>query len=567
MDKPFEVVDPVEVPGIGQFHSYTIDDAATRANFMIYHGIDPVEIKKKYGAELKNMLDSNRMAAAQATSFILYRQIANQINELNADLNNCMGCGKPHHQHETHRTLPHIVEGVKVCKMCGKPPELHHPSIQRIKAVELLRMAEQWLKNVIAFKDGNSRNAQALLRDLYLECTTPWNEVISPGWKDSYTNVPFPKDEEVFVEQTNWNHYVVNKARELYPHSDAGSLEQRRQWIEANQEFTGTEEMLELDEDRGFLPDHMRNEFEITSGWELRAEIRDMCVEAQEKINARLEKIDQVKTRLDYHRSHSNYAAMKRLKGKIPHERMKIHGIKVNTALDINKRMDQWRFDHPIQDILVGLSVAHEWFVNLEDLSVNGQTLMQFSEDNPEILERINTGGAFSEGELPDGADEYLLEQVLSTYPVTHAETTMTRAWNEGYIRAVINGAPIDGDQAAHNKAWDYYRSSISKDGQAAFIATLKDKKKTAGDAWRTFYAVARGVGKVWDVPDHFTEHALVTRLNIGGTYRKTIKWERAAEMLEADQLQIDLERARTALESKSWGGVFLQKIIEKLGN
>ena len=129
----------------------------------------------------------------------------------------------------------------------------------------------RWSKRL---RDLDNEPARAILRDIQLECTMPFNELESPHWLDSYTgeivsddnchhcNQPVPTDMKkcpacdtpVIIgniphKLPDWQHFLVTRFPDAYADEELA-----QQAMKASSQWVGVEEEMYILEDRGYEP-------------------------------------------------------------------------------------------------------------------------------------------------------------------------------------------------------------------------------------------------------------------------------------------------------------------------
>ena len=204
-----------------------------------------------------------------------------------------------------------------------------------------------------------------------------------------------------------------------------------------------------------------------------------------------------------------------------------------------------------------------------------------FRQFGDEILENRHSSGLSSErlndDEIAATCDRFLVE-ILNTYPERDKDTTRTRLWNEHFIRAVIEGAPLyykeaeDGDlkigepkddrkMTAYDLAWMGWRSATSPTGARAFSDALRQGKSMKA-AWSTFYTEGRKAGEIKDVIVKVNQKGLVVTPNCG-VEERAIDWRIATIKAKANEFDFrDMkDKLLEVLRQTGWAPQFLKAL------
>lgn len=542
------IEEPTAVQGLLEdFNTYVWNDAPAKAEALCKNGNDPIEVWEKYGEELLDMLRNNNHRAVQAASMhvVLLKKMNDILSEMEEDARRCYECGDHHN-----------FVGKTKCEVCGETKKKHHKLKLANKPVELYRQYGKWLRRAMKQNIPSvSSRAQLLLASLTLGTQTAYNELETPGWMDSYTLEPV--EDEDYHEVNSWAKYIAQKAMELYPDSE----EDQDAFISANSEAFDTDDeyiMEELEEDRGFLPDYMKEEYPITTGWQIRGEVLDVAMAAQDTINDLRDEINETMATFRVLKAKGDWKTMKSMKGQTGRIKDAIEAVKQGASKEITAMIRSWRGQHEIQDRAIAAAVVDDWFIDLDHFP----TISTFLDDNPEVLDAVIDGAQMRTDPLVSDYGEIALKSHLEQFPIYADNPRDTRAWQEGYVRAVAAGANIIGENNATDKAWDFYRNSISPEGQARFVEVF-NATKNLSRAWAAFYREGRRIGQIWSVPVSVNSAGITVRPQIGGSFRQKLNWNQAARQVKDGRLVItDIERARELLSKNNWGEALLAALV-----
>jgi hypothetical protein len=199
-----------------------------------------------------------------------------------------------------------------------------------------------------------------------------------------------------------------------------------------------------------------------------------------------------------------------------------------------------------------------------------------FRQFGDEILENRHSSGLSGErmndDEIAATCDRFLLE-ILNTYPERDKDTTRTRLWNEHFIRAVIEGAPLyykeaeeeehrdDRKMTAYDLAWMGWRSATSPTGARAFSDALRQGKGMK-QAWSAFYSEGRKSGEIKDVIVKVNQKGLVVTPNCG-VEERAIDWRIATLKARANEFDFrDMkDKLLEVLRQTGWAPQFLKAL------
>nr|MBN1228864.1 hypothetical protein [Anaerolineae bacterium] len=340
---------------------------------------------------------------------------------------------------------------------------------------------------------------QQAVRTLTYQQTGPLSEVEERRWLDSYTGELIDDEQEIEDELDDPD--IRRKNRQSLPVSDwTRYLYERRpyptdelnaQFIAANRDYIGSEDDDFLpDDDRGYLPESLLPEYT--------SQIADLGIEMRADVQALRRRIDQ---EIEHARSRVGKMGFPY---EIPRIRRRVQNSAEAEQFLASLQSMVWKYEP--EDIAEMFSrFQHGFCFDVENgaqiLCSNGLTVDEILEDLD--LDRDGRPGVHlgepRQQEIADTADA-MLREYLDTMDVDDTSVVRSRYWVEGYIQAVLAGAPLystdDGKKSATDLAWEFWRSRTSKAGYEAYLQAKMHgaDRKTAG---RAFYVAARAAGEI----------------------------------------------------------------------
>lgn len=531
----------------GVVHSAEISDAASRAQFDLGNGIDPVIVLEKYGDDLKIIARGKTWRQPAAQAVLTFAGV--RINQLVAEIRD---------------DLAAYLDGN------------HDPDREVLKPVELYRLYGAWLQRIIALDLRVSDVARELLSDIYLEQTQPQNALASPAWVDGYTgeiDLPplFVGDaglvyareyvEEEKPEETDWALYLERRMTEEYGEEIAPlAIQASMEYVGANVEEDEIhfDELSEADDDE--LPVYMTDEFPVSEeAWATRARIAAKLKTISEwAADMRtqhpgwrrwIEKKQQEKVE-DVHAEFMRTA--RRLR---PWERafiaelgdwdpdeytVVVQGIipKDSTFASadhlVYERVERRSLHSDLEERIVG--------GELHDREVGSELTETFADDNKLIGEMVAGLHATPREVMADPAFQTVAAQYRTFNNGRELNPIrFTKSWNEAYMRAIAGGANL---KTAEDTAWDAWRQSASTAGAAAY-------RRAAEKKWGAFYNAARAAGDIPYIPVAVNRDGIVVEPSIGGQPRR-ISWNLAKFLKGKGELVYDEERMEQAIQRMS---------------
>jgi hypothetical protein len=435
----------------------------------------------------------------------------------------------------------------------------------------------KWSKRL---RELDNDPARAILRDIQLECTMPFNELESPHWLDGYTgeiisddncyhcNQPIPLDMKTCpnceavvisgapIQLPDWQHFLVTRFPDAYPDEDV-----REQAMKASSQWVGVEEEMYILEDRGYEPPTFTESMFTTDELNfMRLEIELLAAALRKRISIEAERATKQKIIQNKVRSSDealNYLTMCQNmidRGEVPQDvfmlvRPFTHGygfLEVDWSLLYlpTDPFPQWA----LPQLGNKQPTLYDWAIEYEDM------INMSEEATP--LEHSYT----SEEEIRDIAEKFL-QELIDVVPVEGDRSPLapnlnpimrSRYYVEGFIRAQINSAPNPALEA-----WSYWRKQTSPAGSLAYEKVLKttDNRKRAMSA---FWQAAIIAGDVTPTPKKI---AALKPTGLELSNGRTVSWSTAIKIATSEGFQ-DEERLVAVLKEHKLG-LQLVKVLE----
>jgi hypothetical protein len=335
------------------------------------------------------------------------------------------------------------------------------------------------------------------VRTLVYQQTGALAEIEDRRWLDSYTGELMDDEQEIDEEDEEQARRKNRQAlpvsawtQYLYDRKPYATEELNAQFIAANREFVGSEDEDCLPEDdRGYLPEGLLPEYT--------SQVGDLVAEMRAEVQALRRRIDE---EIEWARQHTS-------KHGFPYQIPSIrHRVQSSREAEVFLATLQWlapRYE-PEDIATLFARFQHGFCFDIEHglwiICSNGLTVDEVLEEL-DVEEDGRPGIVLEEPpqtEINEIADR-LLQEYLDTLELD-GSVVRSRYWVEGYIQAVIAGAPLyqdsSGRKTASDLAWEYWRSQTSAAGYEAYLAAKHAgaDRKAAG---RAFYQAARAAGDI----------------------------------------------------------------------
>lgn len=391
--------------------------------------------------------------------------------------------------------------------------------------------------------------AHGFLRELLLATNAPTNELEQPSYIDHYTNVEddnsdmkalqeqmvlfeageltlkeeIALEEAIFDSLDDWNRYLFDRMYEVYPDETAGLA------IEANWQWVGTEEIIDVFEDRGHVPDTFAPSLFVTDQYGLL-----MSSPAYKGLTHLMELTI----------SHAVATA----KGKTPTEWEFSVRQTVNEGFThrwSNHLIQAWADDYEPQDLWmaikrffhnVGLNSSHLTEIKLP----SGETLYEWIEENEKDLDPFESPPILHSytpsAEIEDIADQWL-EEIFSM----HDERSIARS--RPYVEAFWE-AQMSGQARPSDAGWANWRRITSPAGAEAYNLAI-DQGATRTQAMREFYM------KMPKVVSFIRRDGLIL------ADKRKVTWSTAIQ-IQKNEGFVELERLTAKLKELGFGARFV---------